>query len=482
MKGVILAGGKGTRLHPFTHITNKHLLPVYNKPVIYYAVEKLALAGIEQIMIVTSPEHVDNFIKILGSGENFIFKKTAKPVKINYGIQKTPGGIAEGLHIAKDYVGKDDCILYLGDNVIEEDISEHIKNFKDGATVFLKEVNDPWRFGIATVASTGAITEIIEKPKNPPTNLAVVGIYIYDNSVFKKMVGQPKSDRGEYEITYINNKYIEEGKLKSVLLEKKWFDIGTIDSLLEAGNFIRSRNLLCAKVKSLSILLTCFNDKGTAASVILEAKKIAQSLTDDFEIIVVDDGSSDGSRELFMGLAKNIPELKLVFHESPKGHGAALRDGFRFAAKDIVFYTDGDGQYDINELYLLVEKLDDNVDMVNSYKVKKIDPLRRIVIGYIYQQVAKWFFWLPIKDPDCDFRLIRRKVLDSVELKSDSGTITIELIKKIQRANFRLVEVGISHYSRTCGPSQFFTPKRIAKAFYRLAVLWFDLFLKRGTI
>jgi len=146
MKGVILAGGKGTRLEPFTHITNKHLLPVYNKPVIYYAVQKLVSAGIDRIMIVTSPEHIDDFVKILGSGQDFASKKTDRQTQIVYGIQKIPGGIAEGLHIAKDYVGSDNCVLYLGDNVIEEGIGEHIKNFKDGATVFLKEVQKSVQF------------------------------------------------------------------------------------------------------------------------------------------------------------------------------------------------------------------------------------------------------------------------------------------------------------------------------------------------
>jgi len=237
MKGVILAGGKATRLYPLTLVTNKHLLPVYDKPVIYYAIEKLVTAGIDRIMIVTSPEHIEDFAQLLGSGQNFISKKSGKQIQIVYGIQNEASGIADGLYIAKDYVGTDSCVLHLGDNLFEDEIKEHVKNFKEGALVFLKKVSDPKRFGIAQLDKSGNIVSVEEKPRNPKSNLAVVGLYIYDNSVFKKMIAQPKSKRGEYEITYVNNKYAEEKKLRSAILKKEWFDIGTIDSLLEASNF-----------------------------------------------------------------------------------------------------------------------------------------------------------------------------------------------------------------------------------------------------
>lgn len=237
MKGVILAGGKATRLHPLTLVTNKHLLPVYDKPVIYYAIEKLVSADIDRIMIVTSPEHIEHFVQLLGSGQNFVSKKSGKQIQIVYGIQNEASGIADGLYIAKDYIGSDNCVLYLGDNILEDEIKEEVKNFKEGALVFLKKVSDPKRFGIAELDKSGNIVSVEEKPKKPRSNLAVVGVYIYDNSVFKKMLGQPKSKRGEYEITYVNNKYAEENKLKAAILKKEWFDVGTIESLLEASNF-----------------------------------------------------------------------------------------------------------------------------------------------------------------------------------------------------------------------------------------------------
>lgn len=242
MKGVILAGGQGTRLFPLTFVTNKHLLPVYNKPVIYYSIEKLVSAGIDRIMIVTSPEHIANFVGLLGSGQSFISTKTKKQIQIVYGIQNKPSGIADGLYIAKEYVGDDNCILCLGDNIIEDDISEHITNFSTGAKVFLKKVSDPKRFGVASLDKNGNVVGIEEKPKKPKSNLAVIGLYVYDNTVFKKMIGQTKSARGEYEITHINNKYIKEGALQSVVLKKKWFDIGSHDSLLHAGMHMKRKH------------------------------------------------------------------------------------------------------------------------------------------------------------------------------------------------------------------------------------------------
>ena len=189
MKGVLLVGGYGTRLAPLTKVTNKHLLPIYNRPVVYYAIDKMVEAGIDRIMIVTAPGHVDDFVNSIGSGPRWLSKKTGKQIQIVYGIQEEPTGIADGLWIAKDYVGTDNCMLCLGDNIIEDDLTSHVENFKGGATVFLKEVPDPERFGIATLNDKGHITGIEEKPEKPKSNNAVVGIYLYDNSVFEKMVG-----------------------------------------------------------------------------------------------------------------------------------------------------------------------------------------------------------------------------------------------------------------------------------------------------
>lgn len=245
-KAVILAGGSGTRLHPLTLATNKHLLPLYDKPVIYHAIERLVDAGITRIMVVTSPDHIDSFVRALGSGEHWKPKDTDESqIQISYGIQNKPSGIAQGLYIARDYVGNEPCVLYLGDNYIEADLSSHLAAFNGGATVFLKQVPDPHRFGVAEVAPDGSVLSIEEKPENPKSDLAVVGVYFYDETVFDKMKDQKPSARGEYEITYINNKYREEGALKAVALEGEWRDIGTVDALHEAAGYLhkkRSKN------------------------------------------------------------------------------------------------------------------------------------------------------------------------------------------------------------------------------------------------
>lgn len=238
MKGIILAGGFGTRLHPVTKVTNKHLLPIYDKPMIYYPIEALVRAGIEKIMVITNPPHISDFVNLLGSGQDFI-GKDGKQVQIVYGIQNQPSGLADALWIAKDYVGDDNCIMVLGDNVFWDDLSKDIKNFKDGAMIFLKEVKDPERFGVAEVDNNFKVLSVEEKPKKPRSNFAVTGMYVYDNTCFKKCIGQKPSDRGEYEIDYIQNQYLKEGKLKAVKLQKPWFDAGTIESLLETSNFVK---------------------------------------------------------------------------------------------------------------------------------------------------------------------------------------------------------------------------------------------------
>lgn len=238
-KGIVLAGGFGTRLHPMTKVTNKHLLPVYDRPVIYYAIDKMVSAGIDKIMVVTNPGHVDDFVNILGSGPRWISIHTGKRIQIVYGIQEEPTGIADGLWIAREYVGNDDCMLYLGDNIIQDDLRPHVESFTGGATVFLKEVEDPQRFGIAELNADGHIIGVEEKPENPKSNLAVVGVYLYENAVFQKMVGLQPSDRGEYEITSVNSLYCKDGRLRGVKLEKPWFDIGTFDSLLKAGQHMK---------------------------------------------------------------------------------------------------------------------------------------------------------------------------------------------------------------------------------------------------
>ena len=232
MKAVILAGGEGARLYPVTKVTNKHLLPIYDRPIIQYAVEKMISYGIKDVLIITNATYITNFKRLFAEETR---------CNISFLIQKEAVGIAQGLMMAKKFVDGSSFLFWLGDGIVEDDISRHIHSFTTGAKVFIKRVPDPERFGVATVDRKHHVLEIIEKPKEPKSHYAVTGIYLYDNTVFAKMKNQPKSARGEYEITYVNNKYIEAGTLKAVFLKKQWFDIGTFESLYKATQFIQKK-------------------------------------------------------------------------------------------------------------------------------------------------------------------------------------------------------------------------------------------------
>ena len=226
---------------------------------------------------------------------------------------------------------------------------------------------------------------------------------------------------------------------------------------------------------SISVFFPCYNDKGTIASMVIESILTLRPLTEDFEVIVIDDGSSDTSREILKELQRVYPQVNLVFHEQNKGYGGALKSGFATAKHEWIFYTDGDGQYNVRELPELVEKMAEGIDVVNGFKIKRSDPFHRIVIGKCYHHITKWIFGLPIRDVDCDFRLMRRAIFDRIELESNSGVICVEMIKKIHDAGFRFAEVPVHHYFRTSGKSQFFNFKRIFRVGRDLLKLWWKL-------
>jgi len=234
MKGVILAGGLGKRLYPLTKITNKHLLPVYDKPMIFYPLQTLINAGIDDILIVTGGNHAGDFLRLLGNGRDFGLKH------INYTYQEGEGGIADALSLAEHFSEYDKMVVILGDNVIEGNIIKAVKDFreqKEGAKILLKEVPDPERFGVPEIVD-GKIVRIEEKPKNPKSNFAVIGIYMYDGKVFDIIQTLTPSARGELEITDVSNAYIKEGRMTYDVIEGWWSDAGTFDSLLRASELV----------------------------------------------------------------------------------------------------------------------------------------------------------------------------------------------------------------------------------------------------
>ena len=228
----------------------------------------------------------------------------------------------------------------------------------------------------------------------------------------------------------------------------------------------------------LSIFFPALNDAGTIASLVITARQTAQRLTSDFEIIVVDDGSADATAEIADELARAYPEVRVVHHPVNRGYGGALRTGFATASKALIFYTDGDGQYDPAELASLWPHMTPSVDLINGYKISRADPLHRIIVGRIYHYTVKLLFGLRVRDVDCDFRLLRREIFERVPLEHNSGVICLEMMKKIQDAGFRIAEVPVHHYHRSFGKSQFFNFPRIFKTGVDVMRLWFALVVR----
>jgi len=225
----------------------------------------------------------------------------------------------------------------------------------------------------------------------------------------------------------------------------------------------------------ISAFCPCYNDGGTIASMVAVFDLTLQKVTDDYEIIVVDDGSTDHSREILQSLTAYYPRLRLVFHEQNRGYGGALRSGFAAATREFIFYTDGDFQYDPAELPALLAEMKEGVDIVNGYKIKRHDPLHRIIIGRIYHHLMKLLFGFKIRDVDCDFRLMRRAIFDKVRLERSSGVICVEMVKKIQDTGFVFAEAPVHHYFRAYGKSQFFNFGRLFRVGVNILGLWWEL-------
>ncbi len=274
MKGIILAGGTGSRLFPLTKITNKHLLPVYNKPMIYYPIESLIKAGITDIMIISGKGHAGQFLELLGSGHDF-------GVTFSYAIQEEAGGIAQALALAQDFADNEKVIVYLADNILQDDISDAVKEFKStpiGAKIFLKSVKNPSSYGVARISGE-KIEEIIEKPREFISDLAVAGVYLYDNQVWDVIKTLKPSGRGELEITDVNNFYVKQGTMSYNILKGWWGDGGeSIDSWLEANNLVAGLNNNTQIPEIDEKMIKDFSDKIVEQAFRLAGKEITKKI------------------------------------------------------------------------------------------------------------------------------------------------------------------------------------------------------------
>ncbi|HTG90888.1 MAG TPA: glycosyltransferase family 2 protein [Vicinamibacterales bacterium] len=233
------------------------------------------------------------------------------------------------------------------------------------------------------------------------------------------------------------------------------------------------------KSPGLSVFFPAYNDSGTIASLVITAIQSASKLTPNYEVIVVNDGSSDSTGQILDELARLYPQVRVVTHTVNRGYGGALRSGFGAASKEIIFYTDGDAQYDPSEMEALWQKMAPGTDLVNGFKISRADPLHRIIIGRIYHHTVKTLFGLRVRDVDCDFRLLRRSIFDTVRLEKNSGVICLEMMKKIQDAGFTIVEVPVHHYHRAHGHSQFFNFPRVFRTAVDVMKLWFALVVRQ---
>ena len=233
------------------------------------------------------------------------------------------------------------------------------------------------------------------------------------------------------------------------------------------------------KPSGLSVFFPAYNDSGTIASMVIRAVKAASELTSDYEVIVVNDGSVDATAEIADEIAQTYPHVRVIHHAKNLGYGGALQTGFRSATKELIFYTDGDAQYDPTELAVLWAKMTPDTDLVNGYKISRADPLHRIVIGRIYHYIVSILFGLKLRDVDCDFRLMRRSIFERISLEKTSGIICVEMMKKIQDAGFRIVEMPVHHYHRAFGKSEFFNYRRLFRTGRDLLVLWYALVVRR---
>jgi len=234
MKGIVLAGGRATRLRPLTLITSKQLLPVYDKPMIFYPIETLIKAGIKDILIIIAPDYSGHFLNLLGTGEEF-------GAHFSYAVQKEPKGLAEAFIIGSDFIDNDNVTMILGDNIFDQNFSKEIKSFKKGGMIFAKEVHDPERFGVVEFDNNMKVVSIEEKPQKPKSNFAVVGLYTFDNRVCKFAKQLKPSARGEIEIVDLHNNYRKRGELKVNIFDSLWEDAGTFDSLLRVSNIMAQK-------------------------------------------------------------------------------------------------------------------------------------------------------------------------------------------------------------------------------------------------
>ncbi|MEK7557605.1 MAG: sugar phosphate nucleotidyltransferase [Patescibacteria group bacterium] len=362
MKGVILAGGGGTRLFPNTKVTNKHLLPVYNQPMIYYPIQTLMRAGIKDILIMPGKDNAGDFAKLLGSGKEF-------NANFSFKVQDHAGGLAYAVGLAEEFVGDDNFVVIFGDNIIEDNIIKDVQEFEGGAKIFLKQVSDPERFGIAELEGE-KIINIEEKPKNPKSNWCVIGLYIYDSNAFDYIKKIKPSDRGELEITDLNNIYVKQGKMKAGFLKGNWFDVGTHESLVDAAfnlkNTQRPLEVIKSEQRKLPLVVVggifydTLDEKYTTSKYLQQFfASVKEQNYKNLKLIFVDNSPNEDNKNIKY-IKEYFPEAEIISPGYNTGFGKAnnliIRRAIELGA-DYYFATNVDVVYEPNTISELVNAI-----------------------------------------------------------------------------------------------------------------------------
>jgi len=332
MKGIILAGGTGSRLFPSTKVTNKHLIPVFDRPMIMYPIQTLKDSGISDILIITNSENAGDFLRLLGSGKEY-------GVNLTYKIQDGSGGIAQALGLAESFAGNDNIAVLLGDNIFESDFTTDVLNFKSGARIFIKHVEDPERFGVVEIGEAGIVRSIEEKPTLPKSNFAQTGLFLYDHKVFEYIHGLSPSERGEFEITDVNTLYLNENKLSASKVDGMWIDAGTHESLLEASILAqeafdpekmkarRAEKIAKNAAENNKLITAGLVVKDSAKYIIPALESILAQDYENLEVVVFDNNSSDNTLEI---IRENFAGIKIIESRKnvgfAKGHNAILAE------------------------------------------------------------------------------------------------------------------------------------------------------------
>jgi glucose-1-phosphate thymidylyltransferase len=399
MKGVILAGGTGSRLFPSTKVVNKHLLPVFNKPMIYYPIETLKNSGIDDILVITSRDHIGSFMQLLGSGSEF-------GVNFTFRIQEGSGGIAQALSLAEDFAKGESLAVILSDNIFEEDFSEDVLYFTEGAKIFVKEVDDPHRFGVVEMDENGLVKSIEEKPALPKSNFVQTGFAVYDKRVFDIIRTLNPSQRGELEITDVNNTYLKEKKLSASLIHGAWLDAGTHESLLEGGVLLQELlNNPQKRKERLKLQTSQHLPKVTVGLVTHNSEKyiqyclqsLLQQEYKNFEVVVFDNNSDDYTIDL---IHEHFPRVRVL--ESLENVG------FAKAHNEIIRSTEG-------EYYACL-----NVDMIfeQNFLSKLVQAIQqKPIMGSSGGKIKRWDFEAMHTNMEKDEELGKTNFIDSAGIR-----------------------------------------------------------------